>query len=119
MSVYAALTHNGDPPQMEFTPSAINMKHPKLANGAKVFKFASMALLTEAKQVAHNDRGFELWRITRKDTTEGSISQAPSCKTIDQFREDLDITSWCEKCGLFNYGVAMKRKCWKCRQPTR
>ena len=117
MPVYAALT-SGDPPQYEFAQMN-NNKYPKLAGGVKVFKFADMALLTEAKALACRERGFGLYRVTRKDTTDGSIRQAPSCETIDQFKEGLDITSWCEKCGLFTYGVDMRRKCWKCRQPTR
>ena len=113
MPVYAALTPYGNPLQWHIPVH--DQRHIKIDPTLKVLKFESMALLTAAKKFAATDRGFGLFRIRRRDTTEGAIIQAPFCTSIDEFKDTLDIISYCEKCEKFTMAREPRRKCLKCR----
>ena len=115
MPVYAALT-SGDPPQYEFAQMN-NNKYPKLAGGVKVFKFADMALLTEAKSLACRERGFGLYRVTKRDL--GTGWQPIQCDTIKDFTSSLTIIGWCDPCDDFTFGIMAAGKCRRCDKQTR
>ena len=115
MPVYAALT-SGDPPQYEFL-QINNNKYAKLTGGNKVFKFANIALLTEAKTLACRERGFGLYQITRRDF--GTGWQPIQSESIKDFTTSLAIIGWCDPCGDFTFGIMAADKCRHCDKTTR
>ena len=116
-ATYAALTHNGDPPQMEFIPTDSSHKYAKVTGESLIFKFADRSMLSDAKEIVLT-RGFGLHRVTLRDLRTGNIEQAKRCETLDDFCDQLDFVGWCQKCRHFSSGIAMKRKCWKCKKST-
>ena len=116
MPVYAALTHNGDPPQMEFIPTDSTHKYPKLTGESLVFKFANKAIMDGAQHYARLERGFGLFKVTGRDLRTGSKEQAIRCETPDDFTEALNLVVWCKKCNHFTYSRFMNRKCWRCKR---
>ena len=118
MPIYAALTHNTGPPQLEFVPTDSTQKYPKLTGESLVFKFPNVAFLEKAKSEAAFRLQFGLHKVTTRDLTTGRKEQAIRCETIVEFDDILDTTVWCERCRHFTWGKMMKRKCWKCKQPN-
>ena len=116
-AIYVALTHNLDPPQMEFLPTDSTQKYPKITRESLIFKLAERSMLNECKEAA-SARGFGLHRITLRDITTGHSKQAPRCNATDEFCARLNMTGWCNRCRQFTYGTFMKGRCWKCKRPT-
>ena len=113
MALYAALTPNLEPPQKELIKHSSHQVYPKIISECLTFKLPNTALFNQAKQLALEARGFGLHKITLKDLHTGH--QPNECKTLEDFDFSLDISTWCEKCQYFTYGVSYKDRCQQCK----
>lgn len=114
MPFLAALT-NGDPPQLEFTPTQSHMKYAKIVSGVCVFKFPKKLMFAEAIPIAEAE-GYGLFKIIRRDLHTGHMVR--NCESLDDFRDELTRVGYCNACERFTTGV-LSDKCWKCKKPTR